>query len=263
MKFWRENILWALYLLKNAGLDKWSIEIKQQRLAAWPEEGNLLDMDLDINVTEADENGHEVLAEEQVLAAMLNNTSSVLTNNEGNDAGPAPLQNSEIPEETFEGVLHVHDRSNVNVGQASLAENSVQEAVQHIQQQSDSEVLHGTNIHTTCSQDSTTVTFNQPDVFNYDGGFVDMNKTKYAWARAFPTVFIPNYIQVSENVWEWVILPDITGWIMQQNKEISFVKWCEYMMWRSDGVPVSHSTFALVLSNHKINANYNNKEAMI
>jgi hypothetical protein len=122
MKFWQENIQRALYLLKNTGLDEWSIEIN---LAAWPEEGNLLDMDLDINVTEADEKGHEVLAEEQAPAAMLNNTSFVHTNNEGNDAGPAPLQNLEIPEETFEGVLNVHDRSNVTIGQASLVENSV------------------------------------------------------------------------------------------------------------------------------------------
>jgi hypothetical protein len=205
-------------------LDDWSIEINQQHLAARPEEGNLIDMDLDINVNEADENGSEVLAEEQVPAAMLNNTSSVHTNNEGNDAGPAPLQNSEIPEETFEGVLNVHDRSNVTIGQTSLVENAVQEAVQRIQQQPDSEVQNGTNIHTTRSQDSTTVTFNQPDVFNYNEGFVDMNRTKYLWARAFPTVFIPNYIQVSENVWEWVILHDITGWMTQQDKGISFVK---------------------------------------
>ena len=57
---------------------------------------------------------------------------------------------------------------------------------------------------------------------------------------------------MSENVWEWVILHNITGWMTQRDKGISFVKWCEYMMWRSDGVPVSHSTFALVLGNHKI-----------
>jgi hypothetical protein len=183
----RQNFSGALYLLKNTGLDEWSIEINQQHLAAWPEEGNLIDMDLDINVTEVGENGNEVLAKEKVPAAMLNNTSSVHTNNEGNDAGPAPLQNSEIPEETFEGVLNVHDRSNVTIGQASLVENAVREAVQRIQQQPDSEVLNGTNIHTTRSQDSTSVTFNQPDVFNYNGGFVDMNKTKYAWACAFPT----------------------------------------------------------------------------
>ncbi len=148
-KFWQENIQRALYLLKNTGLDEWSIEIIQQDLAAWPEEGNLIDMDLDINVTEGDENGNEVLAEKQVPAAMLNNTSSVHTNNEGNDAGPAPLQNSEIPEETLEGVLNVHDRSNVTIGQASFVENAVQEAVQRIKQQSDSEVLNGTNMHTT------------------------------------------------------------------------------------------------------------------
>ncbi len=82
---------------------------------------------------------------------MLNNTSSVPTNNEGNDAGPAPLQNSEIPEETFEAVLNVHDRSNVTFGQASLVKNTVQEAVQRIQQQPDSEELNETNMHPTRS----------------------------------------------------------------------------------------------------------------
>jgi hypothetical protein len=148
-KFWRENIQRALYLLKNTGLDEWSIEIIQLHFAAWPEEGNFIDMDLDINVTEADDDGNKVLAEEQVPAAMLNNASSVHTSNEGHDAGPAPLQNSEIPEESFEGVLNVHDRSNVTIGQASLVENAVQEAVQRIQQKPDSEVLNGTNIHTT------------------------------------------------------------------------------------------------------------------
>jgi hypothetical protein len=48
-------------------------------------------------------------------------------------------------------ILNVHDRSNVTIGQASLVEKSVQEAVQCIQQQPDSEVLNGTNIHTTRS----------------------------------------------------------------------------------------------------------------
>ncbi len=159
----------GLYICcKNTGLDEWSIEINQQHLDAWPEEGNLIDMDLDINVTEVDEYGNQVLAEEQVADEMLNNTSSVPTNNEGNDAGPAPLQNLEIPEETFKAVLNVHIRSNVTLGQASLVKNAVQEAVQRIQQQPDSKELNETNIHPTQSQDSTTVTFNQPDVFNYD-----------------------------------------------------------------------------------------------
>jgi hypothetical protein len=40
-KFWRENIQRALYLLRNTGLDKWSIEINQQHLAAGQKKGIL------------------------------------------------------------------------------------------------------------------------------------------------------------------------------------------------------------------------------
>jgi hypothetical protein len=94
-----------------------------------------------------------------------------------------------IPEETFEGILSANDRSNVATGQANLLESAVQEALESIQNQ-DQEFDEGPPI---LSRDQSTATFNQPQVFNYDGGFVDMNKTPYAWALAFPTLFITRY----------------------------------------------------------------------
>ena len=175
------------------------------------------------------------------------NTTSVPTLHIGNGAGPAPLQNSVIPEETFEGILSANDRSNVATGQAHLLDSAVQEALERIKNQ-DQVFDQGPPV---LSRDRTTATFNQPQVFNYDGGFVDMNKTPHAWALAFPTLFVPVYIQVAEDEWAWVILHDITGWVTLRDRPISINKWYKYMMWRPDGRTVKHTTFALVLGCHK------------
>ena len=121
-----------------------------------------------------------------------------------------------------------------------------------IQETSNSEEQYDTSMHPRFSCNQTTATFNQAQIFNYNGGFVGMNMTKFALAHAFPTVFTPNYIQVSKNEWEWVILHDITGWRTHQDKGISFAKWREFMMCGSNSNPVSHPTFALLLGNHKI-----------
>ena len=61
----------------------------------------------------------------------------------------------------------------------------------------------------TFSNDQTTVTFNQPNLLSIYG-FVNMNTTLYAWARAFPTVFIPTFIHY-QCTWQWVILYGVTG----------------------------------------------------
>ena len=55
----------VLVLLKRMGLAAWAdIEISQTNLDAWPEEGDILIMDLDIHVTEVDDNGNELEEEE-------------------------------------------------------------------------------------------------------------------------------------------------------------------------------------------------------
>ena len=96
----------------------------------------------------------------------------------------------------------------------------------------------------------TTATFEQPTVLPIDG-FVNMNKTPYAWVRTFPTVYMPHYINHNGKM-QWVILHDITGHEGPRQKTVSFNKWYEYQMWQSDGVPTAHSTFSLVLYNHKV-----------
>jgi len=60
-KFRRRVIHKVLVLLKRTGLAAWAdIEISQTNLDAWPEEGDILTMDLDIHVTEVDDDGNEL-----------------------------------------------------------------------------------------------------------------------------------------------------------------------------------------------------------
>ena len=62
-KFRRHVIHEVLVLLKRTGVSAWAdIEISQTNLEAWPEQGqgDILTMDLDINVTEVDDDGNEL-----------------------------------------------------------------------------------------------------------------------------------------------------------------------------------------------------------
>ena len=77
--------------------------------------------------------------------------------------------------------------------------------------------------------------------------FVDTNKTRFAWARVFPTIFHPEYIEG-----KWIIRHDITGSITVRERNVNQNNWVEYLMWRSNGLPTSHPIFALVLYNYKV-----------
>ena len=77
--------------------------------------------------------------------------------------------------------------------------------------------------------------------------FVNMNKTRFTRARAFPTIFQPQYIDC-----KWTIRYDITGSITIRERNVNQNNWMEHLMWRSDGLPTSHPTFPLVLYNHKV-----------
>lgn len=251
-KFRRDKMVEVLRLLKETGLEEWDIEISEDNISKWPEQGDILNLPgLDISVTEVDEEGNPVEENDE----NANQEEAVETYCDGDDAGPAPLQNSVIPEETYEAVLNVFDKSTVTTGQTRMIRNAVENAVLHNAAEDDNSQQNeeqDTHPQPRYSRNKKTAKFKQADMFNYDDGFVDMNKTKYAWARAFPTVFIPAYIQTDENTWEWVILHDITGWKTARDKALTFSQWSNYLMWRSDGVPASHPTFALVLRNHKI-----------
>ena len=77
--------------------------------------------------------------------------------------------------------------------------------------------------------------------------FIDMNKTRFAWAKAFLTIFQPEYIDG-----KWSIRHDITESITVRERNVNQNGWIEYLMWKSYSLPTSHPTFVLLLYNHKV-----------
>lgn len=157
---------------------------------------------------------------------------------DGDDKGPAPLQNNIYIPETYKGALNNEIETNVGGANATMAENQAEEVVQQMR------------FGTTYSDDKQTATFDKPTVLPTQG-FANMTKTPYAWARAFPTVFIPHHIEFNgEN--QWIILNDVTGFPYPQEKSLSINKWYKQQIWCSDGIPASYPTFSIILYNHKI-----------
>ena len=78
------------------------------------------------------------------------------------------------------------------------------------------------------SQNETTTHFKQDNVIPLTD-YVNMNKTTFAWARAFPTVFPPKYIDG-----KWIIRFDITGSVSIRDSNVKHKDWMEYLMWRYD-----------------------------
>jgi hypothetical protein len=255
-KFERHKIARALELLVETVPDVWkatetySITVSQARLDMWPCRGDLAELNPQLHIEEVtDATNNELHAHP--------NEGRVA---DGNDMGPSPLQNAEEPEEIFEGVLNYGGGSNVTSA-ASIPATIVHQINQHLQE--------GTPVHElhrnpplpapTMTRNNETATFNQSDLLSTDG-FVNMNKTRYSWARAFPTVFIPEFLPFPTRrttqddapyEWKWVIRHDISGWISPRDKQPKFERWYRHLMWRYDGVPAAHPTFSLALYNYK------------
>ena len=81
----------------------------------------------------------------------------------------------------------------------------------------------------------TRANFQQYDVVAERGGFVDMENTRFVWARTFPTLFYPTYY-----MGQWVIHHDISGYHDARDKHFlyscsiahinSFIKHCRYII---------------------------------
>ena len=203
------------------------IEISQDNLNAWPENGDLLDLeDTNVIVEEGEDSDEDD----------NDNSDELQVNADNGDAGPAPLQNVAEINEEFEGVINFGD--NAQVGNASMSSQVLRNAVERIR----------TRNNNTDNEEN--AVFNQNDVLRL-GDFANMNTTPYSWSRAFPSIFIPIYTCVNGQ-YQWIINGDITGFHGIRDKGVKQVQWQEYLMWRSDGVPASHPIFSLVLYNHKI-----------
>ena len=78
------------------------------------------------------------------------------------------------------------------------------------------------------------------------GDFVNMDTTLYSWSLAFLPIFHPCYIDR-----KWVILGDYTGWHTTRDGFVKKSEWYEWLAWRSDGRPIGHPPFCLMLYSHK------------
>jgi hypothetical protein len=254
--FERKKIQRALELLSltvpgvwapSAGFD---IAYSRENLERWPESGDLAQMNLGLEVYELDESNNTLRSSNNGNNNDVDDNSSDSSDDgslglrgDGTDIGPAPLQNAEAPEEEIETVINYGISSNT-----TNAQNTTRDVAQWINWQINRDDNNAPTHRRHMQPD--TIAFDQPTVLQTDG-FVDMGNTPYAWARAFPTLFIPEYIPVTASECSWVIRHDITGWYKSRDKKVDTNKWYQYMMWRHDGAPAKHATFSLALFNYK------------
>ena len=219
------------------------IEVSEEKLNQWPISGDITDLDDVPTVYEYDKDGSEILLDNPRNVYKKKNAKTVEYENlqrDGNDLGPSPLQNIVAPLEIFESVA---DLSNKNTSAGANAQHAVDSLQKHIAD------LKGVDVPMKSNESKEKVQLNHDDVYE-KGGFVDMDSTPFAWARAFPTVFIPQF-----RYGKWIILHDITGCYDMdgvRDTTVRFNDWTKFMMFRSDAIPVSHPTFSLVVHNHKM-----------
>ena len=214
-----------------------NIIISHDNLMLWPMDGDVTALPSAPVIREVDENGN-LVSDDPVPPA-----DSSGRHPHGNQDGPAALQNDAHIEHEYESLNSRSQSSSANAANAELTLHAVNDLVRHLihpDPQNPAPTFVGQNA----------VRYHQPQVITTNG-FVDMDRTPYAWARAFPTLFPPSYVLLNGQ-WQWAILHDITGWRQLREASLDFKEWSCYQLWRSDGRPSSHPTFKLAVHNHRV-----------
>ena len=143
-KFKRAKIQRTLELLSKTVEGVWKetsdydIQISEECLNKWPEEGDLAEMNDQFHIIEDDKkektdnktpDDTNFIGEDNTESKNKNKNEKFSFDRDGNDEGPAPLQNTEVPLETFEGVVNVTDISNTQAGNASMAVERIEETI--------------------------------------------------------------------------------------------------------------------------------------
>jgi hypothetical protein len=136
-KFSRKRIERVLTLLAQTGHEAWAdIEISQENLEKWPETGDLCNLNSDMVIIESDKDGNVVDPEGNVIGnvngADQSGDNEVHVLADGDDLGPAPLQNDTQPDETFEGVVDISNSTNVAGGNAEMIAASIADMVREL-----------------------------------------------------------------------------------------------------------------------------------
>ena len=252
-KFLRVTIMTVLRLLKFSCPPWTEMEFSQANLDKWPESGDLCDLVdgvIIIDVPDPTAEEEPDVAPRASAGSMPAQDSSFLStqpivNSDGADEGPAPLQNSVVPDETYEVIVNIGDRSSTGTTAASSAAAQVNAIVNNIR----GDGVPATPIPIINEQESAAI-FNREDVLHLDG-FVNMTTTPFSWSMAFPTVYIPSYVNF-QGEWKWMIFQDISGSHFTREKKVTMKQWMHHQSWRSDGVPSAHPTWSIVLYSYKI-----------
>jgi hypothetical protein len=151
----RAWILRALQLLKSTGIDSWDIDIAEERVVAWPEDGNLLD-----------------------LVPKVETESGPAAGSGCEDTGPAPLQNAGVEDEQFFGA---QEPESVDLMEETKSARSQWQAFID-NPKNPKVVIEGSEAKVEQSEVLPTK------------GFVNMQSSRHAWALAFPKLFPPRLI---------------------------------------------------------------------
>jgi hypothetical protein len=242
-QFRRDRIQRALTLLRNTGHPAWShIQVSEEHLSQWPEEGDLTQDEMGLSAVVGNPPPPDPSESHQPRQA----------NNDMGDLGPAPNQfviDDEV-EETTHGLICLNDENGAHGAETAICEDAIGDRVQRIRAL-DGGIAPKMNIR------GDTVEFANQDVLPTDG-FVDMNEMEWAYAKAFPTLFIPWYGPLGGNAVDgfvregWHITHDFRGWDTVRSKIPKFSEWTEFETWRSDGMVAKHPTAALVMYNQKV-----------
>ena len=125
----------------------------------------------------------------------VTNDSEATLDGDGDDYGPAPLQNDYIRDESFEGVIQLANGNNARGSTAKMVEKTITNAINSMHG------IHNTERQQKKSEQGTSVVIQNPEVFRNDG-FVDMNRTQFLWAHAFLSFYRPLYINIKGRIYE-------------------------------------------------------------
>ena len=242
-QFRRDRIERALTLLQRTAHPAWRhITVSADRLSQWPEEGDLTTDGMGLSGVMGTPPPEDQVDEPGLRQA----------NNDLGDLGPAPNQfvlECGVEESTT-GLMCLNDDNAAHGAETAICEEAIRDRVQRIRA-----LDGGADVDMIIRGD--TVEFADQDVLPTDG-FVDMNTTEWAYAKAFPTLFIPWYGPLGGSDVEgflkegWHITHDFRGWDTVRSKIPKFSEWTEYESWRSDGMVAKHSTVSLVMYNQKV-----------
>ena len=108
-----------------------NIKISKENIAVWPDEGDIMDRNIGLgrmSLEQVDEGEIMVTGEHDNRA----NDGGIHLDQDGIDASPAPLLNSEIPEENFDVIMNIGETNISHARQIDLLHQAVADVVTRI-----------------------------------------------------------------------------------------------------------------------------------